>query len=196
MNRIQPSLLNKSNNVQQLHLQAKYDPMVKTLHWTWAFTWIAVWFVGILAVYWRDALNSHHELTIAHKALAMTLLIVIGLRVVWRLIRKPPAAPMTDQERAIHISHIILGALALVVLPLSGWMWSSVASEPVTLLWRVEVPPLVGPAPAYYAVAKWTHVIIAWFTGLLIVLHIAMALKRHFVDRDQSLRRMLPGRLS
>jgi cytochrome b561 len=182
--------------VNEPQQQAKYDPIVKTLHWTWAFVWIAVWSMGILAVYWREALNSYNQLTTAHKAFGMALLVLIALRVIWRLVRKPPplVVPMTDAERAAHGAHLMLYAVAIFALPLSGWIWSSVAGEPITLLELVKIPPLMGPAPDYYGVAKWTHLGIAWVTGLLVLAHILMALKRHFVDRDQTLRNMLPGR--
>lgn len=183
--------------MKEVQPQAKYDPIVKTLHWTWAFTWIAVWIIGILAVYWRDALNSDHGLTIAHMAIAMTLLILIVARIAWGLTHKPPqpAAPMTADERAAHVAHLILYALAIFALPLSGWVWGSIADEPITLLWLIKVPPLVAPAPAYYDIAMWIHVGIAWTTGLLVVAHVLMALKHHFIDRDDKLRNMLPGRL-
>lgn len=73
-------------------IQAKsgYDPVAKTLHWGMAAIWIAVWSVGVLAVYLRDTLNPDHGLTVAHKALASTLLVLIVGRILWRLTHRPP----------------------------------------------------------------------------------------------------------
>jgi cytochrome b561 len=175
--------------------QPKYDSLMKTLHWTWAFTWIAVWCLGMLAVYWRDTLNADDQLTFTHKAIGLSILVLLVARFAWRFVRKPAplAAPMTDAERAAHIAHQMLYVLALFLLPLSGWIWSSIAGQPMELLWLVKVPPLLAPHPAYYNVAMWVHTGIAWLTGLLIVAHIGAALKRHFIDRDQTLRQMLPG---
>jgi cytochrome b561 len=181
--------------VTQQQPQAKYDPVVKALHWTWAFTWIAVWSLGMMAVYARDALNAGHELTVTHKAIGLSVLLLIAGRVIWRLVRKPAPAvfPMTESERAAHVAHLILYVLALFLLPLSGWFWSSVAGEPMKLLWLIRIPPLVAANPAYFALAMWVHTVIAWLTGLLVLAHVLMALKRHFVDRDQTLQQMLPG---
>jgi cytochrome b561 len=43
--------------------------------------------------------------------------------------------------------------------------------------------------PTYDAIHKY----VGWFTGVVILGHIAMALKHHFIDRDYTLRGMLPG---
>lgn len=172
-----------------------YDPIAKTLHWGMAAIWITVWCLGILAVYWRDTLNPDHGLTIAHKALAISLVGLIVVRIGWRLTHKPPplAANMSPlMQRAAHAGHIALYAVALLALPLSGWVWSSVADKPIMLLWLVDVPPLLDPAPAYYDLAKWVHVTIAWAAGLLVAGHALIALKHHFIDRDHTLRSMLP----
>lgn len=60
------------------------------------------------------------------------------------------------------------------------------------VLWLVKLPPLVAPAPDYYSVAKWVHISFAWTAGVLVAGHVMMALKHHFIDRDHTLRSMLP----
>lgn len=34
-----------------------YTATAKWLHWSMAALWLAAWILGVLAVYWRDALN-------------------------------------------------------------------------------------------------------------------------------------------
>lgn len=173
-----------------------YDPVARLLHWSIALLWIAVFVMGVLAVYGRDMLNPHHELTIAHKAIASAMLALIALRVVWRLTHRPPPLAETMSplmQRAAHAGHGAIYALALIGLPLSGWMWSSVADKPIMLLWLVKLPPLVAPAKEWYDLAKLVHVSIAWTAGALITGHVLMALKHHFVDKDHTLRTMLPA---
>ncbi len=173
-----------------------YDPVARLLHWSIALLWIAVFVMGVLAVYGRDMLNPHHELTIAHKAIASAMLALIALRVVWRLTHRPPPLAETMSplmQRAAHAGHGAIYALALIGLPLSGWMWSSVADKPIMVLWLVKLPPLVAPAKEWYDLAKLVHVSIAWTAGALIAGHVLMALKHHFVDKDHTLRTMLPA---
>jgi cytochrome b561 len=174
-----------------------YNPMAKALHWLMAAIWITAWFLGAAAVYMRDAWNPHHGLTITHKALASTLLFLIVVRVAWRLTN--PVPPLPDSmsplmRRAAALGHLALYAIALSALPLSGWMWSSVAGKPIMVLGLFQLPPLTAPAKEYYDLAKQVHVTLAWGTGALVLGHIAIALKHHFVDRDGVLRGMLPDR--
>jgi|TARA_B110000116_G_C16783995_1_gene559866 cytochrome b561 len=42
-----------------------------------------------------------------------------------------------------------------------------------------------------YETAKWLHRMLAYLCSALVALHITAALKHHFVDKDNSLRKML-----
>ncbi len=179
---------------QPPHLQ-KFTPVARLLHWLMGFLWLAVWIIGYAAANWREALNPGHGLTAAHKALAATLLFLIVIRVFWRLTHPAPALPdsMTPlMKRAAHWGHFLLYAMALIALPVSGWMWSSVADKPIMVLWLFQLPPLVDPNPAYYVLAKQVHIWLAWITGALVLGHILLALKHYFIDRDGVMESMLP----
>lgn len=55
-------------------------------------------------------------------------------------------------------------------------------------------PAIVAPNAALYDLAKWIHTLIAWFGGALVGGHILIALKHHFLDKDDILAGMLPTR--
>lgn len=184
-----------SQSVQPAH----YTGIAKLLHWAMAAIWIAAWCMGMIAVYLREALNPHHGMTAAHKAIGSTLLFLIVLRVAWRLAHPAPGLPdrMTPfMRKAAHLGHIALYAVALIALPISGWIWSSVADKPIMVLWLFQLPPLTAPNPAAYDAAKTLHVLCAWSMGALVAGHILIALKHHLVDRDGVLEGMLPCRAS
>lgn len=173
-----------------------YTSPAKFLHWSMGSIWLAVWVVGFLAVYFRDTLNPSHGLTYWHKAFASALLFLLVLRLAWRITHRPPAMP--DQmsalmQRAAHIGHLLLYALALMALPISGWVWSSIADKPIMVLGIFQLPPLTEPDPDAYDIAKWVHVAFAWSSVILVLGHIAMALKHHWIDRDHVLTSMLPS---
>ncbi|RYG89245.1 MAG: cytochrome b [Alphaproteobacteria bacterium] len=174
-----------------------YHPLSKFQHWLMALVWIAAWIIGFIAVHFRDVLNAHHELTKVHKALASTVIFLTVLRIVWRWTHPAPSLPSSmspGMQKAAHAAHLALYALALLALPLSGWMWSSVADKPIMLLWLFKLPPLVAPAPEYYDLAKMVHQWLSWSVGLLVVGHASAALKHHLYDKDGVLRSMLPDR--
>lgn len=173
-----------------------YTSPAKFFHWSMGSIWIAVWVVGFLAVYFRDTLNPSHGLTYWHKAFASALLFLLVLRVAWRVTHRPP--PMPGQmsalmQRAAHFGHLLLYALALTALPISGWVWSSIADKPIMVLGLIQLPPLTAPDPDAYDIAKWVHVTFAWSSVALVIGHIAMALKHHWVDKDHVLTSMLPN---
>lgn len=172
-----------------------FTPMAKFLHWLMAFIWIGAWFVGYVAVTWRDELNGDHSLTIAHKALASTLLLLVVIRITWRLTH--PAPPLPDSmsvvmRRAAHAGHFVIYAAGLIALPVSGWLWSSVADKPIMVLWSFRLPPLTAPHPEYYELMKDIHVTLAFTMGALIAGHILIALKHAIIARDGVMSGMLP----
>lgn len=178
-------------------IETGYNPVSKLLHWSMAAIWIAAWGLGVMAVYLRDLINTDHGVTIAHKAIATTILFLVVLRVAWRLTHPAPKLPDTMSpllQRAAHVGHLVLYAVALIALPVSGWLWSSVADKPIMVLWVFHLPPLVAPAKPWYDTAKLVHVTLAWTMGAAVLGHILIALKHHFIERDGILAGMLPTR--
>jgi cytochrome b561 len=172
-----------------------YHPVAQFQHWLMALIWIAAWLIGFVAVHFRDEFNGHHQLTFLHKAIASTVLFLTALRLGWRLARPAPALPSSMSpmmQRAAHLGHYALYAVALIALPLSGWIWSSVAGKPIMMLGLVLLPPLTAAAPEYYDTAKLVHQLLAWSFGLVVLGHAGAALKHHFIDRDGVLNSMLP----
>ncbi len=175
-----------------------YTATAKWLHWGMALIWIAAWMVGIAAVHWRDEFNPQHQLTFLHKAMASTLLLLIVLRIAWRLTHSAPAMPDTMTplvKRAAFIGHLLLYIVALLGLPISGWYWSSVADKPILVAGLFLLPPLVEPDKSLYDLAKAIHTYSAWLCGALVGGHMVVALKHHFIDKDKVLAGMLPGRV-
>ncbi|MCU1782918.1 cytochrome b/b6 domain-containing protein [Pseudomonas sp. 13B_2.1_Bac1] len=174
-----------------------YTATAKWLHWGMALIWVVAWFVGIVAVHWRDELNPQHQLTFVHKAMASVLLLLIVLRIGWRLTHAAPAMPATMSplmQRGAFVGHLLLYGVALVGLPMSGWYWSSVADKPILLAGLLLLPPLVEPDQSLYDLAKAIHTYTAWLCGVLVGGHALVALKHHFIDKDNVLAGMLPGR--
>jgi len=173
-----------------------YNPVSKFQHWLMAGIWIAAWLIGFAAVHLREELNGHHQLTFLHKAIASTVLFLTALRIVWRLTHPVPALPDSMSplmQKAAHLGHYALYAVALFALPLSGWIWSSVAGKPIMMMGLFVLPPLTAAAPEYYDTAKLVHQLLAWSFGIVVLGHAGAALKHHFVDKDGVLKSMLPS---
>lgn len=130
-----------------------------------------------------------------HKWLGVTVLGLAAVRALWRLTHPaPPLLAMPAwQQKAAHMLH---GALYvwLFALPLSGWAYSNATGYPVVYLGLWRLPDLVARDKALAGQLLQLHEILGWFMFAMTLAHLAAALKHHFVDRDETLRRMLRWR--
>ena len=135
------------------------------------------------------------ELYSYHKWLGVTVLLLFLPRVLIRIALPPPAllpAPAW-QLRLAGITHTLLYLLILLV-PISGWIMSSAKGFPVVYLGIVPLPDLVGKDKELGNFLKDVHEALSTGLALLVVLHLGAAVKHHVIDKDGTLRRMLPGR--
>lgn len=133
-----------------------------------------------------------------HKSLGITILVVAVLRLLWRAFDRRPEEP-ADMPRwqivGARCGHALLYAL-LFALPLSGWMFDSASALRPLYFWGLfQLPSLTGGRDdALKASAQAAHEWLFWLLVLVAAGHAAMALVHHFVNRDDVLKRMLPGR--
>ena len=174
---------------------ARYDTVAIALHW-----WVALMVLCALAVglYMHDLPLSPHKLKVFswHKWIGVTIFLFAVVRVLWRATHSPPALPAATppwQRIAAHSTHHLLYALILVI-PLSGWLMSSAYGVQVVYLSVLPLPDLVAKDKALADQLKELHEGLNIAMVLLLVAHVGAALKHHFVDRDEVLRRMLPAR--
>jgi cytochrome b561 len=134
-----------------------------------------------------------------HKSIGITILGLATLRLLWRWLNPTPPLPsnLKPHERFLaHFTHAALYVL-LFAMPLTGWMMSSARGFPVSWFNLYQLPDLVPKSESIYDAMVTTHAALAIALALTVVLHIAAALKHHFVLKDDTLRRMLPfGRIT
>lgn len=132
-----------------------------------------------------------------HKSVGITIFGLVLLRLLWRWLNPVPALPdgvARWQRIGARISHSLLYAL-LLAMPLAGWLMSSARNFPVSWFRLVTLPDLIAPREAAFELFRDVHHLLAKLLFIVALLHIAAALKHHFIDRDNVLRRMLPVKL-
>ena len=132
-----------------------------------------------------------------HKSVGMTILGLAILRLLWRLVNPVPPMPIDTprwQRLAAHLSHWALYGL-LFIIPLFGWLMSSARNFPVSWFKLFTFPDLIAPNRPAYEFFHEAHELLAGALFYIAIVHIAAALKHHFIDRDNVLRRMLPVKL-
>ncbi|MFZ0498317.1 MAG: YceI family protein [Steroidobacteraceae bacterium] len=134
-----------------------------------------------------------------HKSIGITILGLAALRLLWRWLNPTPPLPsnLAPHERFLaRCTHAALYVL-LFAMPLTGWIMSSARGFPVSWFNLYQLPDLVPKSTALYDAMVTTHAALAIALTVTVGLHIAGALKHHFVLKDDTLRRMLPfGRMT
>jgi len=178
---------------------SRYHGVAIALHWLLALVLALIFGVGL---YMADLPFSPARLKLYnwHKWAGVVILALSALRLLWRLAHRPPALPRRIeaampawQRQAHHATHGLLYALFFIV-PLVGWAYSSAAGFSIVLFGALPLPDFVPADKALAALIKPWHEISAFALAGLVVLHVAAALKHHWIDRDGLLQRMLPGR--
>ena len=186
--------LNHEGSMKVAHINSTYTGMAKAFHWLLALMIVVSFSVGLYMV---DLPFSPQRLKLYnwHKWAGVTILALSALRLLWRLYRPAPALPDTMpawQKGASDITHIFLYVLFFAV-PLTGWAYSSAAGFSIVWFGVLPLPDLVLKNRELAEFLKPFHWITAYTLAALVVVHIAAALKHHFIERDDVLQRMLPA---
>jgi len=170
----------------------RYGLVPQALHWLVVILLVVQLLLAALADDLPDGLEKLALLS-RHKSVGITILGIAALRVIWRLVDRPPALPAMPgwQKTAAVTTHWALYAL-LFAMPLSGWMMSSAANYPVSWFGLVQLPDLVGASHDLHEALEEVHETLAGALLALVAIHVLAALKHQFFDRDGLMSRMLP----
>ena len=169
----------------------RYSTPAIVLHWLVA---LLIFVAFPLGLYMADLPLSPEKLKLFsyHKWIGVTVFMLAGLRIVWRLTHEPPPLPgsMTVRQRQLTAAvHGLLYVLILVI-PVSGWLMSS--AEGVQTVWFgvLPLPDLIGKDKALGEQLGELHETLNYIMLALVALHVAGALKHHFIERQPFLQRM------
>jgi len=132
-----------------------------------------------------------------HKAIGITILLLTVVRLVWRLVN--PGPPLHESLKAweaalAKVTHWLF-YVALLAIPLAGWAMHSAGTGgmPVSIFGLFDFPALpFGKDRETAGMFGEMHEVLATLNLVLVALHLAGALKHIVIDRDGTMRRMLP----
>jgi len=172
----------------------RYSNVSIILHWV-----IAVMVLSqVLLITAHDATEGQaisREFVQIHKAAGLTVLILTLARIGWRLANPAPPMPgtMKGWEKLLARGIHILFYVALIAMPLTGWLASSASGREISWFGLFNWPllPIEGGRPVSRQLMDVHELVMKGMYGL-VALHVLAALKHQFVDRDNVLHRMIP----
>lgn len=136
------------------------------------------------------------DLFVWHKSIGVSILLLALLRLLWRIGNAPPVPlPGTPPWETLlaRIGHTLLYAL-LFAVPVSGWWISDSSRIPFKAFWIVPMPDWLPTDRTIQELAEDVHGMLIIALLAVLAIHIAAALRHHFLLRNNTLRRMLPWR--
>lgn len=173
----------------------RYPRLSIIFHWIIAILIIAAFALGSLMTEMKIS-PSKLQFYSWHKWLGVSILGLVALRLLSRLLLGAPAFPDSMQKwetQLANATHILLYILMFSV-PLSGYFYTSAAGFPVVYFQLVELPTIIGANPELKPILKELHEVLTSILLIVVSLHVAAALKHHFIDKDNIFQRMLPGK--
>jgi len=106
----------------------------------------------------------------------------------------PPVVPALPvwQQRLSGFIHLALYVL-MIAMPVLGWLVLSASAKPIPFF-GLQLPSLLAENKALAHDLKEVHETFGTVGYFLIGLHALAALFHHYIARDNTLVRMLPGR--
>ena len=169
----------------------RYGRLSIIIHWLTLAILIAVYAcIELREIYPRGS-EIREALKTWHYMLGLTVFFLVWVRITARLIGKtPPIVPAAPRWQLMIANTVELALYVLMIaLPLLGWVTLSAEGEAIPFF-GAHLPALVGANEALAERTKEVHETLATVGYFLIGLHAIAALFHHYVQRDNTLRRM------
>jgi cytochrome b561 len=179
--------------MQLANSKKRYGAGPQLIHWLTALFVIIGWSIGQFGEYLGpfDRIGFFIHITLGESVIALLI-----LRLIWRAANLPPPMEATPfgflVKAAAHLGHFALYAL-LIVVPFLGIIVQLKRGHPLPVFGIFEFN---SPWPTDRAMARSILAVHYYLANTLIVLagvHACAALMHHYLWKDRTLVRMLPG---
>lgn len=171
----------------------RYGLVSKLLHWV-----IALLILGLIGEGWYLVGLSYYDanqprLLALHKTFGMLVLFLALARIGWFFASRPPdltsALPRGQRLAAHGLQRLLL--LAMLVLPVTGYLVVTSSDAPVDMFGLFQIPVLFAIDDSFRELCNRIHKYTAYGTLVLVLGHAGAALWHQFVTRDGMLARMI-----
>ena len=177
---------------------SRYGSVTRAFHWLTAL--LVMTLIPVAIVAYRLPYETSEQLALKawlfslHKTLGITVFFVALLRIVWAVTQPKPAGLHPERKVETFMAETAHWLLygSLVLSPLTGWIHHAAATGFAPIWWPLgQGLPLVPKSDSVAALFGGFHWLFGIVITVTIALHVAGALKHHFIDKDPTLRRMV-----
>ena len=163
----------------------------RAVHWLMAIMVLGMFALG----YWMRTLGYYdpwyQRAPELHKSIGVILIGLLLVRIWWRARTLQPAPLGVNRLEigAAHAVHMLL-YLLLTAMAITGYLFATGDGKPLSIFGWIDLPSLLKSK----SVADFAGMVHEWLAyGIISIaaLHMLAALKHHFIDRDETLRRMV-----
>jgi cytochrome b561 len=174
-----------------IHAVKQYNSLSKFLHWLSVIAIITLFSIGL----WMVDLSYYSEwyktAPYIHKSVGLILFFVTIFRVIWKkLTASPEIEGKPWEKQAANIAHNVIYILLFCIM-ISGYMISTADGSSIDIFNWIAVPGFGSIVENQEDIAGNIHYYLAITLIGLAVLHTLAALKHHFIDKDNTLKKML-----
>jgi cytochrome b561 len=193
LKQIKESLKGKVN-IMLKNTSTTYGWVAIALHWLMALAIFSLFGLGLYMVeltYYDAWYKGSLDL---HKSGGALLAVLLIVRMFWRFVNITPESAdshaSATEVKAAHYAHLLL-YLLMAILMLTGYLISTADGRAIAVFDLVFIPALPFSFENQEDIAGDIHEILAWTLVLLSVAHGLAAFKHHFINKNNTLIRML-----
>ena len=174
----------------------RFGTVAQSVHWLTVVLVLLAWVLGQIG----ESLGSkaaEQTALFVHMSAGLAIIVLLGLRLVWRTIDAPPAPEPSKLgwmvEKSAALTHALL-YLLLIAVPVTGIVLQFARGRGIPLFGLGEIASPWVADRAFSRPVKQVHEVLANALIVVALLHAGAALVHHWVFGDRTLVRMLPGR--
>lgn len=175
-------------------VRARYSTGLIAMHWLMLALLVAVYAAIESRVLYPRGSVIREGLKTLHFTLGLAVFALVWLRLILRFTSRIPLIVPQPPRWQLRIAHVVEFSIYvfMIAMPMLGWTTLSAEGKPISLF-GLPLPALTGANAGLAEQLKEIHELVGKAGYALIGLHALAALTHHFLQRDNTLRRMLPG---
>lgn len=173
--------------------QSKFGAVTIFIHWLMAVVVIGQFSFGLymLSINYYNPL--YKVLTHYHKSIGILFICLLGIRLCWKAINSRPTPAPGVKQWEHNAGRLAQGAMLflLIIVACFGYLISTAKGHSIEVFNWFEVPATITSIEDQEDWAGEFHYWFALSVTIIASIHAIAALKHHFIDKNETLLRML-----